>query len=124
VYRSGGSQSDNPPNVWDIELEFISSVKPLHGLQNVVTFEELRAEPSIIRPTIAPAFDIQRTQHVLQIMAAAGFVTTPDIGIKLITVAARMRVDGHLVLCGPTGTGTGDCVVVLWCCVAQRQHCM
>jgi hypothetical protein len=104
---SGGESA-----VPSVDFQLISLSRAVRGLNTVVTRDDILQSPSLIRTTIAPAFGIQDTSHVLSIMASAGFVTTLDVGIKLVTLAGLMRTNGHLIISGSTGTGDETCASV------------
>ncbi len=112
VFRFGGFMPDDSGGesaVPSVDFQLISLSRAVRGLNTVVTRDDILQSPSLIRTTIAPAFGIQDTSHVLNIMASAGFVTTLDVGIKLVTLAGLMRTNGHLIISGSTGTGDETC---------------
>ncbi len=59
---------------------------------------------SLIRHHIAPAFGIEKTENVLNVMSKNAFICTLDIAVKLVTLAQVRELDRvvRCMLCTPT----------------------
>jgi hypothetical protein len=110
VLQFGGHYDidDVPSSIPDVRFDVIELAPATEpkSFCNVLTHADILSDRSKIREAIAPAFGIQRTEHVLQLMQNASFVTTTDVGVRLVALASLMRANAHIVVSGSTGTGT------------------